>query len=162
MRTKVTLVIDKEIYDKAHSLGINVSKACENYLRILNQSIENTNNGKPTLLAPDSSGRSGMAGGEGFEPSTPNLGGWCSIRAMGKSRSTPHFGGCYRNIAIRTELLAHNSRELPTLNVNTLLTIEKLLIYLEGKSENTRIATDKNQRLRYIQSAFKVQPSLRL
>jgi hypothetical protein len=21
-----------------------------------------------------------MAGGEGFEPSTPNLGGWCSIR----------------------------------------------------------------------------------
>ena len=22
-----------------------------------------------------------MAGGEGFEPSTPNLGGWCSIRA---------------------------------------------------------------------------------
>ena len=24
-----------------------------------------------------------VAGGEGFEPSTPNLGGWCSLQAMG-------------------------------------------------------------------------------
>ena len=78
MKQKVTVNIDEEVYEKAHSLGINVSKACENYLRLLNQSVENTNSGP--LLAPDSSGRSGMAGGEGFEPSTPNLGGWCSIR----------------------------------------------------------------------------------
>jgi hypothetical protein len=50
---------------------------------------------------------------------------------------------------IRAELLAHDSNELPTLNVNTLLKIEKLLLYLEGKgkSENTRIATCKNLKL---------------
>ena len=65
-----------------------------------------------------------MAGGEGFEPSTPNLGGWCSIR---------------------TELLAHR-QELAILNVKTLLSIEKLTVHLEskGKSENTQIATRKN------------------
>gem|GEM_PF-6654521 len=44
-----------------------------------------------------------MAGGEGFEPSTPNLGGWCSIR---------------------TELLAHGNlvNEIP---INKPLKIEK-------------------------------------
>lgn len=30
-----------------------------------------------------------MAGGEGFEPSTPNLGGWCSIRAELRGRTDP-------------------------------------------------------------------------
>ena len=40
MKQKVTVNIDEEVYEKAHSLGINVSKACENYLRLLNQSVE--------------------------------------------------------------------------------------------------------------------------
>ena len=31
------------------------------------------------------------AGGEGFEPSTPNLGGWCSIRSLGESLDTSTF-----------------------------------------------------------------------
>ena len=30
-----------------------------------------------------------MAGGEGFEPSTPNLGGWCSIREDVKTLQEP-------------------------------------------------------------------------
>ena len=34
-----------------------------------------------------------MAGGEGFEPSTPNLGGWCSIQTKPISPTTPHFSG---------------------------------------------------------------------
>jgi hypothetical protein len=52
-------------------------------------------------------------------------------------------------LIIRTELLAHDRKELPTLDVNTLLKIEKLLLHLEGKgkSENTRIATCKNLKL---------------
>jgi hypothetical protein len=74
-----------------------------------------------------------VAGGEGFEPSTPNLGGWCSIRAMGQYPSTPHFGGCYRNIAIRTELLAHViakvnlAKQIP---IDQLLKIDKAAILL--------------------------------
>jgi hypothetical protein len=34
-----------------------------------------------------------MAGGEGFEPSTPNLGGWCSIRHESKTKEEPPFCG---------------------------------------------------------------------
>jgi hypothetical protein len=30
-----------------------------------------------------------MAGGEGFEPSTPNLGGWCSLRGNIKTKRDP-------------------------------------------------------------------------
>jgi hypothetical protein len=41
-----------------------------------NQSIEQTSTelGSKSVI---------VAGGEGFEPSTPNLGGWCSLQAMG-------------------------------------------------------------------------------
>jgi hypothetical protein len=54
-----------------------------------------------------------VAGGEGFEPSTPNLGGWCSIR---------------------TELLAHVTvkvdlaKQIP---IDTLFRIEKVAGLLE-------------------------------
>jgi intergrase/recombinase len=94
VKVKVTVNIDQAIYEKSHSLGINVSKACENYLKILNQTIEATNNKNNALLAPDSSGRSGMAGGEGFEPSTPNLGGadfWNNFRKHLKEKK--YLGG---------------------------------------------------------------------
>ena len=50
---------------------------------------------KPEL----SSKLSTMAGGEGFEPSTPNLGGWCSIRTEHRER-----------VMSRPSLLAHISR----------------------------------------------------
>ena len=50
---------------------------------------------------------------------------------------------------IRTELLAHANNQNNNLDINTLLKVEKLLIHLEGKgkSENTRIATEKNLKL---------------
>ena len=32
-----------------------------------------------------------LAGGEGFEPSTPNLGGWCSLRDESKTTREPPF-----------------------------------------------------------------------
>jgi integrase len=52
-------------------------------------------------------------------------------------------------LIIRTELLAHDTHQNINLNINTLLKVEKLLLYLEGKgkSENTRIATEKNLKL---------------
>jgi hypothetical protein len=43
-----------------------------------------------------------MAGGEGFEPSTPNLGGWCSIRTERRER-----------VYFRPSLLAPFSRPAP-------------------------------------------------
>ena len=36
-------------------------------------------------------GNQSVAGGEGFEPSTPNLGGWCSIREQLESKREPPF-----------------------------------------------------------------------
>lgn len=52
----MSLTIDSEVFKEAKSLGINVSQASENYIKLLIQTIK------------------GKAGGEGFEPSTPNLG----------------------------------------------------------------------------------------
>ena len=80
-----------------------------------------------------------MAGGEGFEPSTPNLGGWCSIREDIKTKREPLFA---ENSSIRTELLAHDiakvnlAKQIP---IDNLLKIEKVAIYLEekGKQPNT-------------------------
>ena len=54
MRVKVSVVIDKEVYEKSHALGVNVSKACENYLKMLNATIEGANNPNKGFLAPDS------------------------------------------------------------------------------------------------------------
>ena len=68
----------------------------------------------------------------GFEPTTPNLGGWCSIRADGE---TTHD----HPTAIRAELPAqHYIQQLPS--------IQNLLLHLEGKGRapNTVIAYEKN------------------
>jgi hypothetical protein len=66
MRVKVSVNIDKEVYEKAHSLGINVSKASENYLRMLIQSIESAQN--PAVLNPCSSQENGVVRSPRFEP----------------------------------------------------------------------------------------------
>ena len=64
-KAKVTLLLDKNLYEKAHSLGINVSKASENVLKELISAIE----GRKSFLAPDSfPERSGMVLRPGFGP----------------------------------------------------------------------------------------------
>jgi len=56
----------------------------------------NGNNTLETKTLRLSFNKGRMADGEGFEPSTPNLGGWCSLR------------GCrWLQHPIRAELLAH-------------------------------------------------------
>ena len=40
-----------------------------------------------------------VAGGEGFEPSTPNLGGWCSLRAANERTLDPHNFGSQSNVS---------------------------------------------------------------
>jgi len=62
MKKMTTIRIDPEILRKAHELGINISKACENSLRILIQAIENAQSPKKET------------GGVGFEPTTTSLG----------------------------------------------------------------------------------------
>ena len=76
-----------------------------------------------------------MAGGEGFEPSTPNLGGWCSIREQFKSKREPPFTV---DCPIRTELLAHDKAKVnlaKQIPIDQLLKIERVVIYLEGKGK---------------------------
>ena len=107
MKVKVSVSIDKIEYERARKNGLNTSQICTNALKVCNDAIEGAI-GKPSFSVEPFQEKRVLAGGEGFEPSTPNLGGWCSLRAMRKFPSTPHFGGCYRNIAIRTELLAHS------------------------------------------------------
>ncbi len=70
MRVKVSVLIDKEILEKSHNLGINVSKACENYLRMLNNTIEGTNKGNAVF-------------GEAF---SAEKGSWCGRRDLNPGR----------------------------------------------------------------------------
>jgi hypothetical protein len=81
-----------------------------------------------------------MAGGEGFEPSTPNLGGWCSIREQSFRPGTSPSSSIQANCPIRTELLAQQSKS-PTskeIPVEKLFKIEKVALYLEGKGKQSR------------------------
>ena len=67
----VVLYLDKELVEKSKELGFNLSKTFENHLRRLMTQFSTSN----SLDNLDSSCKSRyVAGGEGFEPSTPNLG----------------------------------------------------------------------------------------
>jgi len=87
-----------------------------------------------------------MAGEVGFEPTTPNLGGWCSIRDPQLPTQHPQLpeGGeiLKGRTSIRAELLAHPQyiQQLPR--------IQGLLLHLEGKGRSPRTtkAYEKNLR----------------
>ena len=64
----MTITIDKEVYEKSHKLGINVSKACENYLRFLNETIENANKQIGAFSEGLSVENSSLVRLPGFEP----------------------------------------------------------------------------------------------
>jgi hypothetical protein len=74
----VVLYLDRELVEKSKELGFNLSKTFENHLKHLITQFSTGNSVKNFELSDK---KLIMAGGEGFEPSTPNLGGWCSIRA---------------------------------------------------------------------------------
>ena len=78
MKVKATILIDKEVLERAHALGVNVSKACENCLRQYIQALENVRFVKQDqLLSPGSSAEeSGVVGSLGFEPRIANAPGW--------------------------------------------------------------------------------------
>ena len=82
----VVLYLDKELVSKSKELGFNLSKTFENHLRRLMTQFSTSNSLNNLELSSKSRI---VAGGEGFEPSTPNLGGWCSIRT--ELRGSAHF-----------------------------------------------------------------------
>lgn len=73
MKTKVTINIDKDTYEKSKKLGINISQACTNYLKLLNNQIEATLTENKTRLTPIFHTKEDVAGGKGFEPLTLSL-----------------------------------------------------------------------------------------
>lgn len=60
VKVKVSISIDKKVYEEAHNLGLNVSKVSENYLKLLIEAVKNK----------------GVAGPMGFEPMTFSLEEW--------------------------------------------------------------------------------------
>jgi hypothetical protein len=82
----VVLYLDKELVEKSKELGFNLSKTFENQLK---QLITQLSTGNSSNNLETSYKSSLLAGGEGFEPSTPNLGGWCSLRENIKNSREP-------------------------------------------------------------------------
>lgn len=64
----MTVNIDKEVYEKSHALGINVSAYCTNALRNVNATLEALLNQKKGFLAPDSFTKEAGVRSPGFEP----------------------------------------------------------------------------------------------
>ena len=85
MKVKVSVSIDKFEYERAQKNGLNTSQICTNALKACNDAIEAVI-GKQPVFSEGFCAQKSSAGGEGFEPSTPNLGGWCSIRTEHRER----------------------------------------------------------------------------
>jgi post-segregation antitoxin (ccd killing protein) len=74
MKKKVSILLDKEILERAHELGINISKVCENTLKLYIQAIEQARKKEQAFLGEASCGQEGsMEPRAGFGPATPAL-----------------------------------------------------------------------------------------
>ena len=89
MKVRTNILIEESILRTAQELGINVSKYCENALRIGIEALKNTQNqirNQNETLPPKTEGsaetvRFSQTGGVGFEPTTTSLGGLRPIHA---------------------------------------------------------------------------------
>jgi hypothetical protein len=82
MRKLISIRIDAQIHQTARKLGLNISRTCENCLKQEIQRPIGSNPKTNCILTCDStSQQQRMAGGAGFEPATPSLGGSCPILA---------------------------------------------------------------------------------
>ena len=82
VKTKLTLSIESEIVEKAKKIGLNISQACENALRLYITAMENANQqitSNPSALTKregmETYGFHKMAGPRGFEPRFSGSGG---------------------------------------------------------------------------------------
>jgi len=75
MKVRTNITVDKEVLEKAHELGINVSKASENYLRQLIAAIERVDsaNTERSFLNERSFTKESSMDGAGFEPATSTM-----------------------------------------------------------------------------------------
>jgi len=73
--------IDEDILTQAHDLGLNVSKVCENALKDAIRRLATSNPGTRNIPTRTNTSQqhSVLAGGVGFEPTTPSLGGSCAF-----------------------------------------------------------------------------------
>ena len=86
-KVKVTLLMDDEVVKKGKNLGLNLSKVCENALIDMIKRIESPKGDTGTGNRTAKCEREDVAGPGGFEPSTPDLGGLCSILTELRARS---------------------------------------------------------------------------
>ncbi len=80
MKKMTTIRIDKEVYQKAKELGLNISKICENALKLYIQRLQDINNEILSNQTEKTDGASGgirtrdfRLSGAGFEPGTTAL-----------------------------------------------------------------------------------------
>jgi nucleoid DNA-binding protein len=79
MKKKVSILLDKEILEKAHELGINISKVCENSLRLYIQAIEQAKQKERVQILGEGRFKEGSEEPRaGIEPATCSLQGCCS------------------------------------------------------------------------------------
>ena len=88
MKVRTNILIEESVLRTAQELGINVSKYCENALKIGIEALNNTQNqirnqtgtasAKREVSEPQ--GSDSETGGVGFEPTTTSLGGLRPIR----------------------------------------------------------------------------------
>ena len=81
MRNLISIRIDPQIWRKARELGLNISKISENALKETINRLQSSNCEEKPFLGTASFSKEGVAGGTGFEPATPSLGGSCPILA---------------------------------------------------------------------------------
>ena len=106
MKVRVNILLEKEIAEKAHELGINISKVSENALKQYIQALGNVRFMKQDdFLSPGSSAEESGTSGVGFEPTTTNLGGWCSVRRHEDNTHDHELNQSSKRV--RAELPAH-------------------------------------------------------
>ena len=78
VKVRTTLLIDKEVLRKAHELGLNVSKCCENALKLYVKAMENVTltNGGQKAEGKDENRRLSFVDGAGFEPAASTMPTW--------------------------------------------------------------------------------------
>ena len=87
MKAKVSVTIDKDILEKSHALGVNVSKVCENYLKEIIHALENLNNQNTPFLGKASFAKEGLVRLPGFEPGSST---W-QADVLNQARLQPHW-----------------------------------------------------------------------
>ena len=83
MKVRTNILIEKEILEKAKQLGLNISRTCENRLKLYINALENANNQilsnqlqNQKREGMETVGCHQMVGSPGFEPGIASAPGW--------------------------------------------------------------------------------------